>query len=51
LEFREQERSVAGACNLDHLSKGSHKSISNTQKALPLAKFAFKADALGDLET
>jgi hypothetical protein len=36
--------------DLDRLSKGSHKSISNTREALPVAKFALKANALGNLE-
>ena len=36
--------------HLDHLSKGSHKSISNPQQVLPLAKLALEAHAFGDLE-
>ena len=33
--------------HLDHLSKGSHKSISNPEQVLPVAKLAFEAHALG----
>ena len=36
--------------HLDHLSKGSHKSISNPGQVLPVAKFSLKAHAFGDLE-
>jgi hypothetical protein len=36
--------------DLDRLSKGGHKSISNTQEGLPLAKVALEAYALGDLK-
>jgi hypothetical protein len=35
---------------LDRRSKGSHKSISNTQEALPLAKLSPESHTLGDLE-
>jgi hypothetical protein len=36
--------------HLDHLSKGSHKSISNPQQVLPLAKIRLESYALGDLK-
>ena len=36
--------------HLDHLSKGSHKSISNPEQVLLLAKLALETHAFGDLE-
>jgi hypothetical protein len=49
LEFREQERSVAGAW-ISTVWAGSYKSISNPQQILPLVKLAIRAQALGNLE-
>ena len=36
--------------HLDHLSKGSPKSISNPEQVLPVAKLPLEAHALGDLK-